>query len=467
MPLDPRAKELVDQMAALPPLETLTVLQARARALEMARRFGAGEPVARVEVLDIPGPDGDIAIRVYAPDGKGPWPVLVFFHGGGWVVGNLETADFYCRAVTNTARCLVASVNYRHAPEHNFPSAVEDAYAAAGWIAANAPAIGGDPARLAAGGNLAAVAATIARDRGAPRIVCQVLSVPVMDYNFETRSYRENADGYELTRSGMQWFWGHYLQSPADGAHPHASPLRAQDLRGLPPAFISTAEFDPLRDEGEEYARKLAAAGVPVTLKRYDGMVHMFLGPDSIPDLARHLRAAFRNCARRQLQAGAERAARHDNAQATPGAGTRRGGLFRGSSGQILEPDLPSRERRLVGRAAQPFDMQSPFRHRLVRQRCHARVVDFPEVAGEFGVRQDQPLVRGHAGQRLATHFQRVHPRFEGGPELFEFIAPHCAEPAGGKTLRAFQGAVPGIRPRQSRAHQRHADAERREIETQ
>lgn len=300
MPLHPQAKELIDQMAAQPPLETLTVPQARARAMEMVKRFGPGEPVARVEDRNVPGSGGDIPIRFYTPEGRGPWPLLVFFHGGGWVVGNLETSDFYCRAVTNAARCIVASVNYRHAPEHKFPAAVEDAYAATAWVAANAHAINGDPACVAvsgssAGANLAAAAAMIARDRGKPRIAFQVLSVPVMDHNFETRSYRENADGYGLTRSGMQWFWGHYLQSGADGAHPHASPLRATDFRGLPQTFISTAEFDPLRDEGEAYANKLIAAGVPVTCKRYVGMVHMFLGPESIPDLAQQVRAAFGN----------------------------------------------------------------------------------------------------------------------------------------------------------------------------
>jgi len=298
MPLHPQAKELVERMATLAPLETLSVPEARARAMEMTRLFGPGEPVAKVEDRLVPGPAGDIPMRFYTPAGKGPFPVLVFFHGGGWVVGNLETTDFYCRAVTNAARCIVASVNYRHAPEHKFPAAVEDAYAATEWVAANSHVINGDPARIAVGGssagaNLAAVAAMIAHDKGSPRLVFQVLSVPVMDYNFESRSYRENADGYGLTRSGMQWFWGHYLASAADGAHQHASPLRATDLRGLPPALVTTAEFDPLRDEGEDFARKLAAAGVPVTCKRYEGMVHMFLGPESIPDLAQELRGVF------------------------------------------------------------------------------------------------------------------------------------------------------------------------------
>jgi acetyl esterase len=294
------AKELVERTATMPPLETLSVPEARARAMEITKQFGPGEPVAEIVDRLVPGPAGDIPVRLYTPEGTGPWPVLIFFHGGGWVVGNLETSDFYCRAVTNAARCIVASVNYRHAPEHKFPAAVEDACAATEWIAANAATFNGESARVAVGGssagaNLAAVVALIAHDQGTPHIVFQALSVPVANHDFETASYRDNADGYGLTRKSMEWFWRHYLASAADGAHPHASPLRAADLRGLPPAFVTTAEFDPLRDEGEAYANRLAAAGVPVTCKRYEGMVHMFLGPDSIPDLARHLRSAFGN----------------------------------------------------------------------------------------------------------------------------------------------------------------------------
>lgn len=298
MPLHPLAKELVDQMSALAPLETLGVPEARERSTEMMKRFGPGEPVADVRERTIPGPGGDLPVRFYVPAGKGPFPVMVFFHGGGWVVGNLETTDFYCRAVTNAAGCMIASVNYRHGPEHRFPAAADDAYASTKWIAANAAKLDIDPARLAvggssAGGNLAAVAAVMARDAGSPAIRAQVLSVPVMDFNFETKSYRENADGYGLTRSAMQWFWNHYLKSDADGADPRASPLRGKNLRGLPPAFISTAEYDPLRDEGAAYARRLKEAGVPVEYRDYAGMVHMFLGPESIPDLARYLRSAL------------------------------------------------------------------------------------------------------------------------------------------------------------------------------
>lgn len=298
MPVHPLAQELIDQIASQPPLETLTVAQSRARAMEMVKKFGPGEPVATVREVSAPAPSGGIPIRLYTPDGKGPFGVFVFLHGGGWVVGNLETSDFYCRAVTNAAGCIVASVNYRHAPEHKFPAAVEDAYAATLWMHNHAAGFNGDPARLAVGGtsagaNLAAAVTLMARDRIRPPIAFQVLSVPVTDHNFDSRSYVDNAADYGLTRAAMQWFWNHYLESEADGANPLASPLRAKDLRGLPPAFVQTAEYDPLRDEGDAYARRLTDAGVPVTHQRYDGMIHMFLGTDSIADVGKQLRTAF------------------------------------------------------------------------------------------------------------------------------------------------------------------------------
>jgi acetyl esterase len=293
MPLHPLARKFLDDLATRPPVETLTVEEARARALDIARCLPPGEAVAGVRDLEIPGPRGPILLRVYTPAGNGPFAGWVFFHGGGWVVGGIETADGYCRSVTNASGCVVISVGYRRAPEHRFPAALDDAFAATRWVAENAALLGIDPARLgvggnSAGGNLAALAAIRAREAGGPALRCQVLSVPVTDYAFDTASYRENAQGYGLTRAAMEWFWGHYLASPADGAL--ASPLRVPDLAGLPPAFVLTAEFDPLRDEGEAYARRLADAGVDVTLRRYEGMVHMFLGPESVQDVGRFLR---------------------------------------------------------------------------------------------------------------------------------------------------------------------------------
>jgi acetyl esterase len=298
--LHPAAKAFLAQREAMGvrPANELSVEAAREQTIRVALAMGAGEPVARVEDRRIPGPGGDIPVRLYEPAGQRPFPVLVFFHGGGWVVGNLETMDLFCRLITNAAGCLVASVNYRHAPEHPFPAAAEDAYAATRWIAGHAAALGGDAARLAvggtsAGGNLAAVVAQMARDRGTPSLAFQLLMVPVTDCDFATASYRENAEGYGLTADAMRWYWQHYAAREEDRRRPYASPLRAPSLRGLPPAFVATAEYDPLRDEGQAYAARLRADGVPTVQKRYDGMVHGFLGPQANAEIAEALRRAL------------------------------------------------------------------------------------------------------------------------------------------------------------------------------
>jgi acetyl esterase len=308
MPLDPQAQAFLDQLAAsgAPPLHELSVAEARQVIVTLFGTTDAPEPVGLVQDWTIPGAAGEMPARLYTPSGHGPFPVLVYFHGGGWVIGNLEAYDATCRALTNAAGCIVVAMEYRLAPEHKFPAAPEDCYAAARWVAANASAIGGDPRRVAiggdsAGGNLTAVVAQIARNRGGPALCHQLLVYPVTDYNFDTASYQENADGYLLTRDAMVWFWNHYLRTAADGSNPMASPLRAADLRGLPPAMVLTAEFDPLRDEGEAYAARLEEAGVPVTLKRYNGMIHGFFslgavleqGKQAITDAAAALRAAF------------------------------------------------------------------------------------------------------------------------------------------------------------------------------
>jgi acetyl esterase len=308
MPLDPQAQAFLAQLAAAnaPPLHELTVEQARQVIVEL---FGTKEqlaPVGVVEERQIPGAAGDLPARIYTPQGRGPFPVLVYFHGGGWVIGNLEAYDATCRALANAAGCIVVAMEYRLAPEHKFPAAPEDCYAAARWVAANATALGGDPARMAiggdsAGGNLTAVVAQMARERGGPSFVLQLLVYPVTDYHFDTASYRENADDYLLTKDAMVWFWNHYLRSAADGQNPLASPLRADSLRGLPPALVLTAEFDPLRDEGEAYATRLREAGVPVTLTRYNGMIHGFFslghvfdqGQKAMAEAGAALRAAF------------------------------------------------------------------------------------------------------------------------------------------------------------------------------
>ena len=283
MPLDPQAKALLDQMAeaGAPPFESLTPEQARELILQMRELAGPPEPVAGVEDSMIPTPDGQIPVRIYTPEGSGPFPVLVYFHGGGWVIGSVDTIDPPCRALANAAGCVIVSIDYRLAPEDKFPAAPEDCYAATRWVAEYAAGISADPSRMAvggdsAGGNLAAVVALMARDRGGPPLAYQLLVYPVTNYDFSTASYEENGEGYLLTKNAMVWFWDHYLRTEEDGAHPYASPLRAPDLRGLPPALVITAEFDPLRDEGEAYARRLQEAGVPVALKRSDGMIHGF-----------------------------------------------------------------------------------------------------------------------------------------------------------------------------------------------
>jgi acetyl esterase len=294
MPLDPQARAFLDEMAANdgPPLHELPVEQVRQIILEMTATKGEPEAVGTLSNRTIPGPGGDIPIRIYLPHGTGPFPVLTFFHGGGWVAGNLDTHDATCRTLTNAAGCALVSVDYRLAPEHKFPAAVEDCYAAVTWIAAHAAAFGGDPARLAvggdsAGGNLAAVVSHMARDNAGPRLAFQLLIYPATDCRFDTQSYRDNAEGYLLTKDSMEWFWTHYLRSDADAMSPQASPLRASQLHDLPPALVITAEFDPLRDEGEAYGARLRTAGVPTVVTRYDGMIHTFFGMGAVFDRAR------------------------------------------------------------------------------------------------------------------------------------------------------------------------------------
>jgi acetyl esterase/lipase len=306
MPLDPQARAVLDMLAALgaPPLGTVSAVDARIAAA--ARPLPPGAPVASVEERTIPGPVQDIPVRIYTPDGQAPFPVLVWFHGGGWVLGNLDGADHVCRELANAARCIVVSVDYRLAPEHLFPAAVDDCEAAYLWSVANAGSFGGDPRRVAvggdsAGGNLAAVVSLRARDNAAPLPVFQLLVYPVTDHNFERPSYIANNDGYFLTELAMRWFWDCYVPVDAERSHSHASPLYASDLSRLPPALIITAEFDPLCDEGEAYGELLRQAGVPVTVTRYDGMIHGFFalfpvidrGREAVRESADALASAF------------------------------------------------------------------------------------------------------------------------------------------------------------------------------
>jgi acetyl esterase len=285
MPLDEDMKQVLDLMApqGTPDFTSFTVEQLRANMGALMVAQGDPEPVGRVENRSFPGPGGDVPIRIYSPAGAGPHPVLVYFHGGGWVLCNLDTHDGTCRSLCNQAGCVVVSVDYRLAPEHKFPAGLEDCYAATRWVAERAATLGVDSARIAiggdsAGGNLTACVALVARDRGGPGLVHQLLVYPVTDATFETPSYQQNAQGYFLTRDAMEWFWNHYLRGDADATDGYAAPLRARDLAGLPPATVITAEFDPLRDEGEAYGRRLREAGVPTRIERYDGLIHGFFG---------------------------------------------------------------------------------------------------------------------------------------------------------------------------------------------
>ncbi|MFC7019361.1 MULTISPECIES: alpha/beta hydrolase [Haloarcula] len=248
------------------------------------------DPVARVRNVEVPGPNGPVGLRIYEPATSGPRPLFVYVHGGGWVFDTADGHDHLARAIANAGECTVVSVDYRLAPDHPFPAPLADCYAATEWVAAHPDALGGDPDRLvvggdSAGGNLAAATCLRARDADGPAIAHQVLVYPVLDRNFATDSYRENAEGYLLTRSAMRWFWDHYLESPLDAANPYAAPLRARDLSGLPPATVVAAEFDPLRDEDVAYAERLRDAGVPVELRRYEEMIHGFLPMLADPEL--------------------------------------------------------------------------------------------------------------------------------------------------------------------------------------
>jgi len=283
--LYPEVRALLEAMEAEggPAIETLSPSEARQAAIDALKAI-AGQPdrIGRVEDLSIPHAEHPIPIRIYSPAAEGPFPCLVYFHGGGWVLCDLDTHDAVCRAIARRAGAVVVAVDYRLSPEYKFPAAVEDCFAATHWVVANAARHSIDPRRVAvggdsAGGNLSAVMCLKARDEGGPGLALQVLVYPVTNLaSFDTPSYREFAEGYYLTRAEMEWFRGHYLARSADAQSPYASPLLAPDLRGLPPALVITAECDTLRDEGEAYAKRLADAGVEVSCTRYSGMIHPF-----------------------------------------------------------------------------------------------------------------------------------------------------------------------------------------------
>ncbi len=288
MTLDPDVARLIEasRTSSQPGYDEMPV--AEARALYRTSRLAAGLPapaVAERQSLNAEGPHGLIPLRLYRPHGvsAGPLPVIVYFHGGGWVLGDLDVFESLCCRLANASVCAVASVDYRLAPEHKFPKAVDDAYAAVQWIGARATDLNIDATRLAvagdsAGGNLAAVVCLLARDKGGPAIAYQILLYPVTDASMGCPSYERFGAGYLLTRESMAWFYDCYAPQDIDRTDFRLSPLAAQSLAGLPPALVLTAGFDPLRDEGECYAQRLAAeANVPVTLWRVAGQVHGFL----------------------------------------------------------------------------------------------------------------------------------------------------------------------------------------------
>src|SRR5580704_11142781 len=283
MPVDPQIQALLDRGTGVPATHTLPVAVARVQMEARTALMAPPAEIAAVREQAIDGPAGKLRIRLYTPHGAGPFPLLVFFHGSGFVLCSLDTHDGMCRNLCAGAACVVASVDYRLAPEHKFPAGTDDCLHATRWAAAHAVQLGADPTRIAIGGdsagaNMAAVTALRVRDEGGPALCGQLLLYPVTDYHTPgTPSYSENAEGYGLTRDTMKWFWDHYLSVPSEGAHPHAAPLRAPTLVGLPPALVITAEYDPLRDEGEIYAERLRGAGVPAALSRYRGVNHGFM----------------------------------------------------------------------------------------------------------------------------------------------------------------------------------------------
>ncbi len=284
MPLDPQAQAIRDRRATARVAALYEMSLDAAREADLADiRSAAGdpEPVAAVDEHTFDGPGGPLTVRLYRPSPEPDLPVLVYLFGGGWTLGSIDTADGIARSLANASGCVVAVPGYRLAPEAKFPAAVHDCVATIRWVAEHANELGLDATRMmvggdSAGGNLAAASTLMLRDAGGPKLVGQLLVYPNTDYLAETVSMNDNADPWLFNRTSVAWYWGHYLTDSADGHDPLASPLRAPDLAGLPPAMVITAEFDPLRDEGEAYAARLAESGVPVTARRFDGVMHGF-----------------------------------------------------------------------------------------------------------------------------------------------------------------------------------------------
>lgn len=310
--LDPQVEKHIQKVASmnLAPPDSLTPaeIRERARVNIINNCLGKPDPVKQIQDLRISEPDRDIRLRIYTPEGNGPFPVVLFFHGGGWVACDLDTHDNICRVLCNRAKCLVASVDYRLSPDFKFPAGLEDAYSSLNWVSENISQYLGNPNQIgvcgeSAGANIAAGLCLKARHEKGPEIVSQLLMNPITNLNeANTDSYQKFSEGYLLDRSAMQWFISQYLNSPEDGLNEYASPILCKDLTGLPPSCIITAEFDVLRDEAEAYAEALKKAGNRVTCVRYNGLIHGFYVRDGIytnaasifwEDLAKFQKALF------------------------------------------------------------------------------------------------------------------------------------------------------------------------------
>ena len=283
MPVDPQIQALLDRGTGVPATHTLSVAEARRQYEARIALMAPAPEVASVVERSIDGEGGPLRLRIYTPFGEGSFPLIAFFHGSGFVLCSLDTHDGMCRNLAAGIGCVVVSVDYRLAPEHKFPKGPDDCLLATRWAAAHAHELAADPRRLmvagdSAGGNMAAVTALRVRDEGGPALCGQMLLYPVTDYHTPgTPSYRENANGYGLTRDTMAWFWDHYLNHAKEAESAYASPLRATSVAGLPPAYVLSAEYDPLRDEAELYADRLEAAGISVRKTRRPGMNHGFM----------------------------------------------------------------------------------------------------------------------------------------------------------------------------------------------
>jgi acetyl esterase len=292
LPLDPQARQFLDAFYAknLPPIESMPLAAIR-QFFDTMICHPCKAPIKEVKEISIPGKLGPIPLRLYFPKTPGPHRVFISIHGGGWVAASLDANEPTCKEICSRAECIVISVGYHLAPEHKFPGPLEDCFAATQWVFKHCSQFGGDPDKImiggdSAGGNLAAAVTLMMRASKGPQLYAQVLLYPVTNYNFDTLSYHKFATGYLVHRETVKWFWQCYLRDETDGTNPYASPLQATNLSGLPPALFIQADYDPLRDDGDAYAEKLKASGIPVEIRTYNS-IHGFTLYTNIFDIAR------------------------------------------------------------------------------------------------------------------------------------------------------------------------------------